>query len=403
MGDWASKPSCLFGMAWEEEMSNYLGVNLNQSVAVKNRWKPKLSAAERKLQPWRNRNIALFTRAHVCNAIAYPAVLYGARITSIDADTLNRLHRSWAVFLWRSTFEPMRRSNLFWSLEKGGFGLVNAELKLTIQRFLYFLGLRDPFLVAATQCLGTRHLAPWLATTASLCFDTRGTRFYKEIALALAMLEQHFSWDYLLKTKPRKLYWDLVEKVLPPPLYRQPPIPNDVLKRVRRLPLPTASKDFFFRLHMGVLPAKARLEDKGFFLHGGAGCLLCGKRETAEHVLTYYNAAAVFWDELQTAYTGRWDLAWSDLRHLSAPTENKALRDCVLVLGLHSLWRARVDAVECARNPRPTWRHFTAKAEWTVSVLGASDSDTELRDSLQKGCQALQRFKEKEMQRWQWL
>lgn len=136
---------------------------------------------------------------------------------------------------------------------------------------------------------------------------------------------------------------------------------------------------------MGVLPAKARLEDN-------AGCLLCGKRETAEHVLTDCNAAAE-----------RWDLSWSGLRHLSAPTENKALRDCVLVLGLHSLWRARVDAVECARNPRPTWRHFTAKAEWTVSVLGASDSDTELRDSLQRGCQALQRYKEKEMQRWQRL
>lgn len=128
LGEWASNPSCLFRVAWEEEMPRYLGVNLNQSAAVTQRWKPKLSAAERKRQPWRHRHIVLFTRAHVCNAIAYPAVLYGARITTIDAGSLNKLHRSWAVFLWRSTYEPMRRSNLFWSLERGGLGLVNVEL-----------------------------------------------------------------------------------------------------------------------------------------------------------------------------------------------------------------------------------------------------------------------------------
>lgn len=145
------------------------------------------------------------------------------------------------------------------------------------------------------------------------------------------------------------------------------------------------------------------MEERGFFLHGGAGCLICGRRETAEHILMECNPPAVFWDELQMAFSKRWDLPWSDLRCLSTPTGNKVLRDCVLVIGLHSLWRARVDAVECARNPKPAWRHFVVKVEWTVGALGDPDTDCELRDSLQRGCQALQLFKEKEMHRWQQL
>lgn len=71
----------------------------------------------------------------------------------------NKLHLSWAVYLWRTTYEPMCRSNLFWSPEKGGLVLVNVELKLTAMHLLYLLDIRNLFLQAATQCLVTAHLA----------------------------------------------------------------------------------------------------------------------------------------------------------------------------------------------------------------------------------------------------
>lgn len=73
-----------------------------------------------------------------------------------------------------------------------------------------------------------------------------------------------------------------------------------------------------------------------------------------------------------------WDIDWSGFRYLADPTDHSVLCTMVLTLGLHSLGRARVDAVECVSNPKPAWRHFVQKSECTVSALGAPDSDTEL-------------------------
>ncbi|XP_077560902.1 uncharacterized protein LOC144175760 [Haemaphysalis longicornis] len=226
--------------------------------------------------------------------VAYPAILYAARITTIDVGSIQRLHRSWAVFVWRSQYEPMRRTNLFWSAEGGGIGLINVELKLVVQRFIFFRDQVDPFLQAAIQCLGSFHLRPWLATSASVDHGSRITGFYGEIANAVASLQTYFSWEYLLTVNPRKLYWDLVAQTLPPPLYRQPPVSQgggDVLKRVRQSPIPVGTKDFFFRFHAAVLPVMARQQERGFFLPWGAGCLLCGKPETAEQAFLDCNTA----------------------------------------------------------------------------------------------------------------
>lgn len=41
---------------------------------------------------------------------------------------------------------------------------------------------------------------------------------------------------------------------------------------------------FFFKLHMGVLPVKTWMEDKGMFAAWGVNCFLCIKAETVEHV-----------------------------------------------------------------------------------------------------------------------
>lgn len=403
LGEWLAKPQQLYGVRWRDAITGYLGVNLDCETATAPRWQSKLAAAGRKLEPWRARHITFFSRAHVCNSVLYPAILYVARVSTIDAGSVARFHRTFAVFIWRSTYEPMRRTNIFWSPEAGGLGLVNVELKLTVQRFMFFRDRRDGFLQAALQSVGSLHLAPWLATTALLTHGARATGFYREVAGAVALLQGLFSWEYLCVAKPKKLYWDLVEQTFPPPMYRAPPLgrlKSDVLRRVRKLPVPTGSKDFFFRLHTGVLPTKARQEERGFFLPGGANCLLCGRRETLEHVFVECNTALHFWGELQCSFNTHWELTWMNFRFLEAASDCPLLRDCVHVMGLHSLWRARVDAVECAERPRPAWRHFFQKAQWAVAALDGPDSDPELRDSLARGSRALMEFKVKQQRKW---
>lgn len=63
-----------------------------------------------------------------------------------------------------SAYEPTRRSSLFWSLEKGGVGLVNVYLKLIVPRLLYFRDQPYTFHRAAFQLIGSENLARWVAT-----------------------------------------------------------------------------------------------------------------------------------------------------------------------------------------------------------------------------------------------
>lgn len=104
-------------------------------------------------------------------------------------------------------------------LDAGGLNLVPVEIKLTAQRFIYFRDQPDPFLRGALQSIGSAHTAKWLVMTVQLHHGARTAPFYRKIAGAIALLEQQFSWLYLLTVKPRRLYRDLLAKLLPPPLY----------------------------------------------------------------------------------------------------------------------------------------------------------------------------------------
>lgn len=102
LGCWERKSRKCFNMRWSDRVETYLGVKIGVGQAVAPRWKAKVDAAEWKLHPWRNRNISIYARSLLCNMVAYPAILYAARITTIDAGSIQRLHRSWSVFVWRS-------------------------------------------------------------------------------------------------------------------------------------------------------------------------------------------------------------------------------------------------------------------------------------------------------------
>ncbi|CAN7945740.1 unnamed protein product [Ixodes hexagonus] len=167
--------------------------------------------------------------------------------------------------------EKMRRSNLFWSLSCGGLGLVNVTLKLYVQRFLFFRDKKDAIFITALHYLGYGYLQQWMVSTTGRTSQSRQLSFYKQVADSIKFLLVHFLWEYLLTVTRKKLYWDTLALVLPVPLYRQcasAPSPSDVFKQLRKLPVPTSSKDFFVRFHVEVLPVKVWLDKKGFLYLG---------------------------------------------------------------------------------------------------------------------------------------
>ncbi|CAN8010014.1 unnamed protein product, partial [Ixodes pacificus] len=241
--------------------------------------------------------------------------------------------------------EKMRRSNLFWSLESGGFGLVNVTLKLYVQRFLFFRDQRDPIFTTALHCLGYGDLQQWMVSTTSRATTSRHLRYYKEVADSIRFFLVHFSWEYLLTVKRKTLYWDTVSAVLPVPLYRQrvnAPNSSDVFKQLRKLPVPTSSKDFFVRFHVEVLPVKVWLDKKGFFVPWSLNCALCGATETLHHVFVECSNAYLFWAELKCLFTVEFEIVWNVFKWLCLESEEHSptVLRVLVVLGLHAIWRS---------------------------------------------------------------
>ncbi|CAN8026492.1 unnamed protein product [Ixodes persulcatus] len=159
----------------------------------------------------------------------------------------------------------MRRTNLFLSLFKGGLGLMNLELKIKIQRFLFFRDQINPVLTRALKRLGGRYLPSWIASTEEASMQAPVPRFFKEINEAIHFFHARFSWDYLIQVNRKRLYWDTVDLVIPPPLYRPPQRNSEgsrVFKKLRKYSIKTSIKDFFVKFHVEVLPVKTWLESR---------------------------------------------------------------------------------------------------------------------------------------------
>ncbi|KAM7311498.1 hypothetical protein ISCGN_008405 [Ixodes scapularis] len=318
--------------------------------------------------------ISIGSRAHVCNTVSYRAVLYRAQAVCCPGSQAGKVHRNWAMFVWKSAMESTRRNNLFLHQESGGLGLVNIVLKLHVQRFLLFRDARDPTFIAVLHHLGFPHLGNWMVSTSGRTTKGAALRFYKEIASSIEFLQAQFSWECLATVGKRRLYWDAVSASFPPPLYRQPPTPDDatrLYKLVRILPIPVATRDFFVRMHMEVLPVKTWLHHKGFFVPWSLNCDLCGAPETIQHVLVECSNAYLFWDEMRTTFELRdsFEVEWSVFKYLQLEERDKTeVAHVMMLLGLHAIWQSRTAMVQCHLDARPTWSYFVSTLGWVLSV-----------------------------------
>ncbi|XP_075542984.1 uncharacterized protein LOC142576648 [Dermacentor variabilis] len=302
----------------------------------------------------------MFARATVCNLFAVAKLSYVLQALCMSRANIQRLHRVLAVFVWGSSWERTSRTNLFRSVKNGGLGLAHLFIRQIVSRFVFLRDQNDPFLVTMFQTRLSETI-PEFIVSSHRCSQGRARGFLKEVVLAFQLLKVRFSMEYLSRVPRKRLYKELVDTMLPVPLYRSmfcigPE--KDALKRVKRMPVRPSVKSFFFQLHTNTLPVKPWLDEKGLSVPWSVNCLLCRKAETVEHIFLDCWDAVFHWDILQRTLKKDLPITPYGIRFLPTLNEDKVPYDMFMLVSLHSLWKTRMAVRHADVNARPVREYF---------------------------------------------
>lgn len=78
-----------------------------------------------------------------------------------------------------------------------------------------------------------------------------------------------------------------------------------------------------------------------------------------------------FWDVLQRAIKKDLPLDPHGIRFLNVENEEGVPYDAIMLLGLHSLWRARMAGYHFDKDARPARAYFRESIDWFLSVQKA--------------------------------
>ncbi|CAN7939613.1 unnamed protein product, partial [Ixodes hexagonus] len=343
-GAWATAPSEYEGVPWSSTPSKYLGVPLQHFRNSNNMyWSGVATDLDSRASRWKHRDLSVFTRATVCNMFLIAKLWYVLQLLHCARTNIQKFHRIFAVFIWKSTWEPMRRDHLFRRVRHGGLGLSHLFVRQLVSRFFFVRDQNHPFLRAIIQTKLVHHLPSFIVSYETTPVKVFG--FLKEVVDAVKFLSVRFSLEYLAEVSRKTLARDLIESLFPAPLYRTLYAAcqgQDVLSRVKRMIVPPSAKSFFFKLHSPTLPVKEWLDKKGIFVPWTINCLLCKQPETVDHVFIFCWDAQFFWDVLQRTLKKDFVITPSRIRFLDVQNENCVAYDSFLLLGLFSICKSRM-------------------------------------------------------------
>ncbi|CAN7981163.1 unnamed protein product [Ixodes pacificus] len=157
----------------------------------------------------------------------------------------------------------------------------------------------------------------------------------------MEFFKARFSEEYLKKVNRKTLYWDTLDLLTPPPLYRvvdRSNVESDVFQRLRRYPVKTSTKNFFARFHFEVLPVKTWRIKKEFYEPWSTNCVLCPTPETLQHVFLYCTNAGLFWAELQAVLRIDLYVGWKQANFLKfGEGPESRTWEVLALLGLHAI------------------------------------------------------------------
>ncbi|XP_040078971.1 uncharacterized protein LOC120850515, partial [Ixodes scapularis] len=253
----------------------------------------------------------------------------------------------------------MRRDNLFCRVSDGGLGLPHLFIRQLVSRFLFLRDQKHPFLREVIQDRLAYYLPDFIVSTVGdqTCLLVG---YLKEVVDAFQFLSVRFSKEYLVTVSRKKLTRDLVKTLFPMPIYRSMfsnVSQRDVLRRVKKMPIPPAAKTFFFKLHCYVLPTKVWLREKGIFVPWSTNCTLCKTPETIEHIFIHCWDAIFFWDILQRTLKKDIDITPYSIRFLPVSSYDNFPYDIVMLLALYSMWKSRLDIRNENYHPKTVRLH----------------------------------------------
>lgn len=209
-----------------------------------------------------------------------------------------------------------------------------------------------------------------VSTSEIRCVCVRG--FLREVVDAFKILKVRFSLEYLSGVTRKRLYSDMIDVCLPVPIYRQVyPVGTgeNVLKRVKRMPIRSSVKTFFFMLHSGTLPVKPWLQEKGLYVHPWTlDCRLCKKPETIEHIFLDCWDAVFHWDILQRTLKKELPLTPYGIRYLPVVNNDGVPYDMFMALSLHAMWKTRMAVENADKDARTTIEYFIESVAYIREV-----------------------------------
>lgn len=308
---------------------------------------------------WEGRSLSIFARATVCNVFLVSKLWYIMQALSCARLNVQKFHRIFAVFVWQSAFERTSRSNLFRKVQQGGLSLPHLFVRQLVSRFLFLRDQEDPFIRTFLQHTVASALPNFVVSSANVTRYSVSL-FLREVVFSCRFLMTRFSAQFLAAVNRKKLSCDIIDCLFPEPMYRslyKVGSGQDVLRRVKKMPVPGAVKTFFFKLHCNTLPVKTWMLEKGLFLPWGAECSLCKKPENVEHVFIDCWDAVFFWDVLQRTLKKDLPITARGIRFLDVKPDVLPY-DLFFLLGLHSIWRSRMDVRNADVNAKSVGNHF---------------------------------------------
>lgn len=104
---WATKPHVFQDINFMSTPTQYLGVPLQHYKSSKAYWSNVVKETRDRCSKWGGWELSIFMRATVCNIFLIANIWYVLQVLACARVNVQKLHRVFAEFIWRSGWERM--------------------------------------------------------------------------------------------------------------------------------------------------------------------------------------------------------------------------------------------------------------------------------------------------------